>query len=81
MEPKKVAFSGSSSRPLKHALTGKPFCQTVYQNRFSSTGGTVHGAEAKKNGFTSEVKPCQTGPKKKERGLEPVQAQHTDKFT
>ena len=32
-EPKIVASPGSSSRPLKHALTGKPFCQTVYQNR------------------------------------------------
>ena len=35
----------------------------VYQNCFSSTGGAVRGAEAKKNDFISEVKPCQTGPK------------------
>jgi len=39
------------------------FCQTVYQNGFSSTDRAVHGAKALKNSFTGEVEPCQTRPK------------------
>jgi hypothetical protein len=40
------------------------FCQMIYQNGSSSIDGAIYRAEALKNGFTSEVKPCQTGPKR-----------------
>ena len=39
------------------------FCQTIYQNGYSSTHRAVHGAEAPKKGFMGEVEPCQMGPK------------------
>jgi hypothetical protein len=45
----------------KHTFTRKPFCQTVYRNRFSSTDRAVREAEAKKKCFTGKVKSCQTG--------------------
>jgi hypothetical protein len=44
------------------------FCQTGYQNGSSSTRRAVYGAEAQKNGFNGEVKPCQTGPKNANKG-------------
>jgi hypothetical protein len=38
----------------------KLFCQ-IYQNNSSFTDGAVRATEAKINGFTGEVEPCQTG--------------------
>ena len=49
---KKWLLPAPPSGPQKYALTGKPFYQMVYQNRFSSTGGTIRRAETIKNGVS-----------------------------